>query len=250
MPQANNLIQLHEIGVKHGAVWSINNINLRLDKHEIVTLIGPNGAGKSTLVKAILGLIETSTGRVEKSANLKIGYVPQATSVDATLPMTVNSFLRLSPGVHQATIDEALNETGVSHVADTFLHQVSGGELRRILLARALLLKPDLLILDEPTAGVDVGGQASLYQLIQDIRDRYGCGILLVSHDLHIVMAATDRVLCLNKHLCCTGTPDQVQQNPEFLSLFGADQAAQLAVYQHHHDHQHDLHGNVCDHDH
>ena len=127
------------------------------------------------------------------------------------------------------------------------MHDISGGELRRVLLARALIQSPGILILDEPTAGVDVSGQGALYRLIQEIRDRYQCGILLVSHDLHVVMAATDRVLCLNHHICCSGAPDQIREHPEYLAIFGRQDAAQIGIYRHHHDHRHDLHGDVCD---
>jgi len=211
-----------------------------------VTLIGPNGSGKSTLVKVALGLIDADSGSVKRAPGLRMAYVPQSMEIDESLPMNVMRFLRLYHHADNETIMDALHKTGAQGLAGASLHNLSGGEMRRVLLARAIISKPHLLVLDEPTAGVDIGGQAALYALIHGLRDELNCGILLVSHDLHIVMAATDQVICINRHLCCSGSPESVRQSPEFAHLFGKDLAAELAVYHHHHDHQHGLHGDVC----
>jgi zinc transport system ATP-binding protein len=229
----------------------LDHIDIDLHEGEVVTVIGPNGAGKTTLLKTLLGLIVPSAGSVTRAAALRIGYMPQKLSLNPLLPMTVQRFLRQTNTSDDAIVD-ALAETGVSGLLQQSLHNVSGGELQRVLLARALLRKPQLLVLDEPAQGVDVCGQADLYRLIAELRNRYHCGVLLVSHDLHLVMAATDTVICLNQHICCQGHPEHVGQHPEYLQLFGKQIADGIAVYTHHHDHDHDLHGNVhkgCAHD-
>ncbi|MGI9318581.1 MAG: zinc ABC transporter ATP-binding protein ZnuC [bacterium] len=245
---AEGLLQLKNISVYHDQKAVIENINLTLHRGEIVTVIGPNGAGKSTLIKTALGIIHPDQGKVERSGSLRVGYVPQSVSLDSTLPLTVSRFLRLSSRSNAGDLDQAMDQVGANGLLHNSMHTLSGGELRRILLVRALLKKPDILILDEPTAGVDISGQAALYHLIQQIRDQYQCGVLLVSHDLHIVMAATDRVFCLNRHLCCSGAPEQVQEHPEYLAIFGQQNAHEIGIYRHQHDHDHNLHGDVCDH--
>ena len=207
-------------------------------------LAAPSGAGKTTLVRVVLGLLRPSQGSVWRQSRLRIGYMPQKLSVEATLPLSVLRFLCLVAGVGRAEAEAALAEVGAEQVLNSPLQAISGGELQRVLLARALLRKPQLLVLDEPVQGVDVAGQAELYRLIGRLRERYGCGVLMVSHDLHLVMSATDQVICLNRHICCSGHPEQVGADPAFHALFGQD-ARSLAVYQHHHDHQHDLHGGV-----
>lgn len=230
----------------------LDRIDLDLHEGEIVTVIGPNGAGKTTLLKALLGFTAPSSGTVTRTDILRIGYMPQKLSLNPLLPMTVQRFLRQTQ-TSDAAIVSALTETGVANLLQQSLHKVSGGELQRVLLARALLRQPQLLVLDEPAQGVDVCGQADLYRLIAELRNRYHCGVLLVSHDLHLVMAATDTVICLNQHICCQGHPEHVSQHPEYLQLFGGKKIADdIAVYTHHHDHDHDLHGNVhkgCAHD-
>jgi len=238
------LIRLHGVGVSYAGQAVLQNVDLTIAPGEIVTLIGPNGAGKTTLVRSVLGLLKPDTGSVWRQPKLSIGYMPQKLHVDPTLPLTVFRFLRLVPGVQRAHALEALKEVGAAHVIDKPLQSVSGGELQRVLLARALLRKPELLVLDEPVQGVDVAGQAELYRLIGRLCDRLGCGVLMVSHDLHLVMSATDKVVCLNRHVCCSGHPEQVSGDPAFVELFGQD-ARSLAVYHHHHDHSHDLHGEV-----
>lgn len=241
------LLSLIKINVIRNGEHILENISLTVSRGEIVTLIGPNGSGKSTLVKTALGLITPESGEIISSPVQSMAYVPQSMDIDETLPITVKRFFRLHTRTNKVAFIEALEQTGAAHLIDASMHQLSGGEMRRVLLARAIILKPALLILDEPTAGVDISGQAALYALIQRLRDSLSCGILLVSHDLHIVMAATDKVICLNRHLCCSGSPESVSQSPEFAHLFGESLARELAVYHHHHDHEHSLHGEVCE---
>jgi zinc transport system ATP-binding protein len=234
------LVEAKGITVAFGDRAVLDGVDLRLHRGEIVTLIGLNGAGKSTLVRVVLGLLRPDAGTVRLRPGLRVGYAPQHLAVDATLPMTVARFLTLGGRAPRARLEAVLDEVGARHVLDIQLARVSGGEMHRILLARALLRAPDLLVLDEPMSGVDVSGQTELYRLIADIRDRRGCGVLLVSHDLHLVMAATDIVLCLNGHVCCSGHPTAVARDPAFIALFGRRMAETLAVYHHHHDHRHD----------
>ncbi|MCB1877747.1 MAG: ATP-binding cassette domain-containing protein, partial [Chromatiales bacterium] len=204
------------------------------------------GAGKSTLVRVLLGLLPADRGSVWRRPKLRIGYSPQHVHRDPTLPMTVGRFLTLGSGrLPQKALEAALDEVGAKSILQHQIAGISGGELHRVLLARALLREPDLLVLDEPLAGVDVNGQSELYRLIGEIRDRHGCGVLLVSHDLYVVMGATDRVVCLDGHVCCTGRPETVATHPEFVSLFGNQVADSLALYIHHHDHEHSLGGRV-----
>lgn len=238
------LIRLAGVGVTFAGQNVLQDVQLSVKPGEIVTLIGPNGAGKTTLVRAVLGLLKPDTGSVWRKPRLRVGYMPQKLHVDATLPLSVLRFLRLVPGVTRADVQAALAEVGAEQVIDSPLQSISGGELQRVLLARALLREPELLVLDEPVQGVDVAGQAELYRLITQLRDRHGCGVLMVSHDLHLVMSTTDQVVCLNRHVCCSGHPEQVSFDPAFVELFGED-AKSLAVYTHHHDHEHDLHGAV-----
>jgi zinc transport system ATP-binding protein len=238
------LIRLDDIQVGFAGQAVLQNIRLSLEPGQIVTLIGPNGAGKTTLVRAVLGLLQPDSGTVWRKPGLRIGYMPQKLSIDATLPLSVLRFLRLVPGVNRTRALAALGEVGAEKVVDSPLQRISGGELQRVLLARALLREPQLLVLDEPVQGVDITGQAELYRLITRLRDRLGCGVLMVSHDLHLVMSTTDEVICLNRHVCCSGHPEQVSNDPVFVEMFGQD-AKSLAVYHHRHDHAHDLRGGV-----
>ena len=238
------LIRLDGVAVSFNGQPVLDNVQLSVQPGEIVTLIGPNGAGKTTLVRVVLGLLQPDSGNVRRAPRLRIGYMPQKLHVDATLPLSVLRFLRLVPGVDRKRTLAALAEVGAEQVIDSPLQSISGGEMQRVLLARALLREPQLLVLDEPVQGVDVAGQAELYRLISRLRERHGCGVLMVSHDLHLVMSATDQVVCLNRHVCCSGHPEQVSGDPAFIELFGQD-AKSLAVYHHHHDHDHDLHGGV-----
>ena len=244
-PKDQTLVSLHQVAVQFGHHMVLEPIDMHVDTGEIVTLIGPNGSGKTSLVRVALGLIAPASGEVHRQPHLTVGYVPQTVRIDATLPLTVRRFLTLGhPSTRSAQL-HTLEAVGAKGLAERAVQSLSGGELRRALLARALLRSPQLLVLDEPTAGVDVAGQAEVYALIDRLRRELGCGVLLVSHDLHLVMAATDRVLCINRHLCCAGTPEVVRSHPEYLSLFGAPIGRELAVYTHHHDHAHDLHGDV-----
>lgn len=220
-------------------------VSLQVSPGEIVALIGPNGAGKSTLVRIVLGLLRPDSGQIRLKPGLRVGYMPQRLTVDDTLPLTVQRFVTLGTPASREQVRSTLSEVGAAHVLDTPMQTISGGETQRVLLARALLREPDLLVLDEPIQGVDLSGQYELYDLINNLRRKRGCGILMVSHELHLVMAATDHVLCLNRHVCCSGHPDLVAQDPAYLELFGIDGARRLAVYHHHHNHHHDLHGSV-----
>ncbi len=239
------LVAAYGLSVRFGGRTVLSAIDLEVRPGEVVTLIGPNGAGKSTLVRALLGLVKPSSGRVERRSDITVGYLPQKLSIDATLPMTVRRFLRLWGRADDATLARLLGEVGVPEVIDQPVQDLSGGETQRVLIARALMREPDLLVLDEPNQGIDVGGQAAMFRLIDRLRRGRGCGVLLISHDLHLVMAETDRVVCLNTHVCCEGHPEAVSRHPEYLSLFGSTAEDALAVYQHHHDHSHDLHGEV-----
>ncbi len=242
---SDTLIRLKDVSVTRANQSVLENIELSVSPGEIVTLIGPNGAGKTTLVRAVLGLLKPDSGEVWRKPKLRVGYMPQKLHVDPTLPLSVLRFLRLVPGVDRDTALAALAEVGAEKVIDSPLQGISGGEMQRVLLARALLREPELLVLDEPVQGVDVAGQAELYALITQLRNRHKCGVLMVSHDLHLVMSTTDNVVCLNRHVCCSGHPEQVSNDPAFVELFGQN-APSLAIYHHHHDHAHDLHGEVC----
>lgn len=240
------LVEARGLTVERDGRRVLDHVDLAVRRGEIVTIVGLNGSGKSTLVKALLGLVRPTAGEVRRGPGLKIGYTPQALGLDAVMPLTVARFLTLGGAAPRARVMEALDEVGVAQLASRQLAQVSGGELQRVMLARALLRAPDLLALDEPMSGVDIAGQSELYRLIARIRDRYRCGVLLVSHDLHLVMAETDNVVCLNHHVCCTGKPEAVLRNPAFSATFGEAAAEALALYVHAHDHAHDLHGDVA----
>lgn len=238
------LLTLDHISVRSEQKVILDHVSLTLNESEIVTVIGPNGAGKSTLLKIALGLIAPSSGNVVRPAGLRIGYMPQRLHVEPGLPLTTLRFLQLG-GATAATIATALDEVDMRGVETTALQALSGGELQRVLLARALLRNPNLLVLDEPAQGVDLAGQTAMYDLIGTVRERHRCGVLMVSHDLHWVMAQTDHVLCLNQHICCEGHPQHVGSDPAYRALFGEVGVHALAPYQHHHNHQHDLHGCV-----
>lgn len=220
----------------------LEHVDIEISAGEIVTLIGPNGAGKTTLVRLLLGLEKPDAGQVRRRAGLVVGYVPQRFDRDPAIPMTVARFLAIGKKAGAAEIQAALGEVGASALADRQLTALSGGELQRVVLARALVRRPELLVLDEPARGVDHLGEADLYRLIGRLRDTRGLGVLLVSHDLHVVMAQSDRVLCINRHVCCHGVPETVAQHPEYVRLFG-DEARAFGIYHHHHDHQHGLGG-------
>lgn len=244
----DTLLKATNVSLRDGDKVLLSTIDLSIKPREIVTLIGPNGAGKTTLLNILLGLRKPSSGVVTKSKNCRIGYMPQKIQLNPLLPLTVKHFLSLvnsSSAKTTITIESALKRTGVEHLLTTDMSNLSGGEIQRVLLARALLREPNLLVLDEPVQGVDLKGQDQLYKLISEIRDELGCGVLMVSHDLHLVMASTDNVICLNQHICCHGHPESVSNHPAYLELFG-NSINHVATYTHHHDHDHDLHGEVC----
>jgi zinc transport system ATP-binding protein len=251
------LISLNHVGLSYGSKRILDHVDLTVAEREIVTLIGPNGAGKSSLVKIALGLEKPTQGSVIRRPDVRIGYLPQRFTIDSALPMSVRRMLTLTVQASEEVLHESLHEVGVENLIDASVHNLSGGEFQRVMLARALIRKPNLLVLDEPTLNMDINGAVECYQIIQRVRDRTGCGVLLVSHDLSIVMAATTRVYCLNGHVCCSGHPDDVSRDPEFLRMFGPTGAGTLAVYTHHHDHEHAPDGHVVhehehehDHDH
>lgn len=245
----NSLVRVESISLNIGERNILHEVSLEIFPESVLTIIGPNGAGKSTVLKILLGLQQASSGNVIRKPKLRIGYVPQKFTIDPLLPLTVERFVRLGKAEKFFTLKEIFSEVGVSHLAKQSMQHLSGGELQRVLLARALLGEPELLVLDEPAQGVDVAGQSELYQLLGGLKHSRGCSVLLVSHDLHLVMASSDQVLCLNQHVCCSGHPEDVSRHPEYLQLFGNELAGReakgLAVYTHTHDHCHDAHGNV-----
>ena len=229
----------------------LDHVDIVVRRREIVTLVGPNGAGKSTLIKVALGLERLDEGTVTRTPGIKVGYQPQKLALDQTLPLSVRRFLTLTERHTPAELEQVLNEVGVPHLTDASVHTLSGGEWQRVMLARAVLRRPDLLVLDEPTQNVDTAGSVEIYQIIARLRDATGCGVLMVSHDLNVVMAATDQVYCLNSHICCSGHPAHVSRDAEFQRLFGPAAAATLAIYPHSHDHTHAPDGSVAlGHDH
>ena len=238
------LVELRNAGVRREGRWLVRGVDLAIDRGEILTLIGPNGAGKSTTAKLVTGVLRADEGSVHRNDRLRIGYVPQKLSIDWTMPLSVRRLMRLTGKLSDADLGEALEATGIPHLVDAEVRHLSGGEFQRALLARAIARRPDLLVLDEPVQGVDFAGEAALYDLIRQIRHTTGCGILLISHDLHMVMAGTDTVICLNGHVCCRGTPETVSRSADYQRLFGGA-GRSLAVYSHHHDHTHLPDGRV-----
>ena len=234
------LIEARGVTFRVGRHTLLENVDVAVRPGEIVTLIGPNGAGKSTLARLLLGILKPQLGQVISRPGLSLGYVPQRLEIDRIFPLTVRRFLTIGGGRKAGPPGQILAEVGAEHLADAMIHSLSGGEFQRVLLARALLREPELLLLDEPVAGVDVTGQIYLFDLITRIRRERGCGVLLISHDLHLVMAATDRVVCLNRHVCCFGKPAAVVRDPAYINLFGERAVSGLAVYSHEHDHTHE----------
>ena len=240
----NILVKLKDVGLKRNDKWLVKGVSLVVEKGKIITLIGPNGSGKSTTAKIALGLHKNIEGEVQKLTN-KIGYVPQKISIDWSLPIRVKDFMLLTDDLNDKLIDEALTLTGVDHLKNKNLGNLSGGEFQRVLLARAISKKPELLVLDEPVQGVDFTGEIALYELIKKISENLNCGILLISHDLHTVMSATDHVVCLNGHVCCSGSPLDVAKNKEYKALFGEKASQTLSIYEHKHDHVHSSDGEI-----
>jgi zinc transport system ATP-binding protein len=244
-----SLIEASDLTIAYGASPVLDGVSVSIAPGEIVTLVGPNGSGKSTLVKALLGVVRPDRGRVMRKPGLRIGYVPQRLHIDPSLPLTVTRFLSLPLRHGAAEIEKVSERTGISGLEHRQMTDLSGGQFQRVLLARALLTDPELLLLDEPTQGLDQLGEAAFYRLLEEVRQALGCGVFLVSHDLHVVMSASDRVICLNHHVCCEGTPNVVRDAPEYRALFGHGTQGALALYQHDHDHHHH-HDHDHDHDH
>ena len=242
--EKNILVKLNNVGIQQNDKWLVKGVSLEVEKGKIVTLIGPNGSGKSTTAKIALGIYKNIEGNVKKFTN-NVGYVPQKISIDWTLPLRVKDFMVLTDNIKDELIDEALSLTGVIHLKEKNLGFLSGGEFQRVLLARAISKKPELLVLDEPVQGVDFTGEIALYELIKKISEKLNCGILLISHDLHTVMSATDHVVCLNGHVCCSGSPKDVARNNEYKALFGEQASQTLSVYEHKHDHEHSIDGKI-----
>jgi zinc transport system ATP-binding protein len=241
------LVEITGMSVRHGGLTALHSVDLTLTAGEIVTVVGPNGSGKSTLLKSIIGAVRPDKGRVQRKPGLRIGYVPQKLHIDPTLPLTVRRFLSLPTKVSDAEAAAALDQAGAGDLAKRQMNGLSGGQFQRVLLARALLCKPELLILDEATQGLDQPGSAAFYRQVEEVRRTLGCAILMVSHELHVVMAASDRVICLNGHVCCEGAPEHVASAPEYRALFGSGTQGALALYRHEHNHRHD---HSCGHDH
>ncbi len=235
-----SLASAHDLVVRYGGRAVLDRVSIEVRRREVVSLIGPNGAGKTTAVRALLGLIKPDAGIVRQAPGVVVGYVPQRIEPQELLPLTARRFLAMAGRRTRADIVAVLDEVGAAPLIDRQLSDVSGGEFRRVLLARALLRDPDLLVLDEPIQQVDFAGQLAMHQLIARLRDRRGCGVLVISHDLHLVLGATDRVVCINVHVCCAGEPEAVSRHPEYISLFGPGAAAALAVYTHDPAHRHD----------
>ena len=240
----NVLVKISNAGIQKSGKWLVKDVNLEIHRGKIVTIIGPNGSGKSTTAKIVLGLHKKIEGNVQTFAK-KISYVPQKVSIDWTLPIRVLDFMVLTEDLEPQEINDALNLTGVDHLISRNLRDLSGGEFQRVLLARAIAKKPELLVLDEPVQGVDFAGEVALYGLIKKISETLNCGILLISHDLHVVMSATDYVVCLNGHVCCSGTPVDVARDKHYKELFGEKSSQLLSIYEHDHDHVHTADGDI-----
>ncbi len=244
------LIEARHICVRYGGTEVLHDVSLTLAESEIVTILGPNGSGKSTLLRALLGILPVADGQVIRAPGLRLGYVPQRLQVDRTMPISVRRFLSLPVRVTEAQAAEVLAKVGMEGTEAVQMVALSGGQLQRVLLARALLGRPQVLLLDEPTQGLDQPGEAAFYRLIEEVRAETGCAVLMVSHDLHVVMAASDRVICLNGHVCCEGTPQVVSTAPEYRALFGLGTRGALALYRHDHDHDHTAPHDHHHHDH
>ncbi len=244
MDQKKLLVKLENAGVFKSSKWLVRGISLEINQGEIVTLIGPNGSGKTTTAKMILNILNTDEGLVTGKAK-KMAYVPQKINIDWTMPLRVIDFMKITNSLNNTQITESLSMTGVDKLLYNQIHSLSGGEFQRVLIARAIAKKPDLLVLDEPVQGVDFNGELALYNLIKEISVNLNCGILLISHDMHFVMSTTDHVICLNGHICCSGSPSNVVKNPEYIKLFGQHNSETLSYYQHRHDHSHNHDGSI-----
>ena len=244
MSQNKLLVKLENAGVQRTSKWLVKGISFEISQGKIVTLIGPNGSGKTTTAKMILNIMNADEGKITRNTD-NMAYVPQKINIDWTMPLRVIDFMKITNNLNNNQVLESLTTTGVDKLLYSQIHNLSGGEFQRVLIARAIAKKPDLLVLDEPVQGVDYNGEIALYNLIKKISVNLNCGILLISHDMHFVMSTTDHVVCLNGHICCSGTPSSVVKNPEYIKLFGEHNSETLSYYQHHHDHSHDNDGSV-----
>ena len=244
MSQNKLLVKLENAGVQRTSKWLVKGISFDISQGQIVTLIGPNGSGKTTTAKMILNIMNADEGQITRNTD-KMAYVPQKINIDWTMPLRVIDFMKITNNLNNNQVLESLTTTGVDKLLYNQIHNLSGGEFQRVLIARAIAKKPDLLVLDEPVQGVDYNGEIALYNLIKKISINLNCGILLISHDMHFVMSTTDHVVCLNGHICCSGAPSSVVKNPEYIKLFGEHNSETLSYYQHHHDHSHDNDGSV-----
>ncbi len=244
MDKNNSLVKLENAGVYRSSKWLVRGISFEINKGQIVTLIGPNGSGKTTTAKMILNILDTDEGMATSNTS-KMAYVPQKINIDWTMPLRVIDFMKITNNLNNTQITDSLTMTGVDKLLYNQIHSLSGGEFQRVLIARAIAKKPDLLVLDEPVQGVDFNGEIALYNLIKKISSNLNCGILLISHDMHFVMSTTDHVICLNGHICCSGNPSSVVKNPEYIKLFGEHNSETLSYYRHQHDHSHNNDGSV-----
>ena len=239
------LIEARGLGLIRNGRMILDDVSLSIRRGQVVVVIGPNGAGKTSLLRVLLGLWEPSRGQLHRERRMRVGYMPQRIQVDPILPLSVRRFLTLRHRASLSRLREGLRRVGVSRLLDAPIQTLSGGEMQRVLLARALLGEPDLLVLDEPAQGVDLAGQGEVFNLIDRLRRDTGCGVLMVSHELHLVMAAADVVVCINQHVCCTGRPEEVSRHPEYQRLFPDAGLHGIGIYTHHHNHVHDLTGGV-----
>jgi len=242
-----SLIELKNLSVAYGSSEVLSDVSLTVNQGEILTIVGPNGSGKTTLFRALIGSVNPSSGWIIRDKDLKIGYVPQRLHIGTTLPITVERFLRIQKNSSLISCQQALEKAGIQDLAQNQVSDLSGGQFQRVMLASALLTQPNLLLLDEATQGLDQLGSADFYRQIEKVRTETNCAVVMISHELHVVMSASDRVICLNGHICCEGTPELVTSDPEYRALFGTGTDGQLALYRHHHDHVHD---ENCDHGH
>jgi zinc transport system ATP-binding protein len=233
------IVKLEDISINFDEQKILEHINFSVKEGEIITIIGPNGSGKTTLAKIILGLIKPTSGNIWVKEHIKVGYMPQKISIDKQLPLTIERFLHLT-GANTELVNKAAEEIGISYIMKKQVHDISGGEMQRVMLARSILFSPSILVLDEPIQGVDITGQIEFYELIAKIRNSKKISIIMISHDLYMVMKATDHVLCLNKHICCHGTPEDISKHPYYIEAFGSQALGTLALYSHHHDHKHE----------